>query len=243
MSAPALARTWRPRRARGDLEVIARYAAVDLAGASAQAIVQWAATVFPGRVVATQSMANTSLAHLIGEIAPGIPVVFLDTGYHFPETLATRDELAARTKVRLLSIAPRASVEEQDAEHGPELHRRDPNLCCRLRKVEPMEELLDGYEAWITGMRYATAAHRRGTRTVVEFDDERGVVKIAPILHWTDEQLLRYTLEHDIPVNPLMYDGYPSIGCAPCTARVEPGADPRSGRWRGFAKTECGLHR
>lgn len=225
-----------------DLRILARYASVDLAGASAQTIVEWAATVFPGRVVATQSMANTALSHVISSVAPEIPVVFLDTGYHFPETLATRDAVAERG-VRMLSIEPVATVAQQDAEYGPELFRRDPELCCRLRKVEPMERLLADYDAWITGMRYSTSQERRERRTVVEFDEERGVVKIAPLLHWTDEHLLRYTIEHDVPVNPLMYDGYPSIGCAPCTARVEPGADPRSGRWQGFEKTECGLHR
>ena len=133
------------------------------------------------------------------------------------------------------------SLQEQDELYGENLWDRDPDLCCKLRKVEPMEESLVGYEAWITGLRIAAAPHREDV-PVVEFDEKRGVLKISPILNWSDEDLLRYTLENDVPVNPLMYAGYPSIGCAPCTARVEVGADPRSGRWAGKEKTECGLH-
>ena len=186
-------------------------------------------------------MANTALAHLVHTVSPEIPAVFLDTGYHFDETLATRDDLAARTGLTILSLTPAQTVAEQDAEHGPELWRRDPDLCCRLRKVEPMEELLLGYDAWISGMRVAAAPHRAGT-PVVSFDSRRGVLKVNPLLHWSDDDLLRYTLENDVPVNPLMYQGYPSIGCAPCTHAVPDGDDPRSGRWRGLGKTECGLH-
>jgi len=191
--------------------------------------------------VLTQSMANTALAYLISQVAPEIPVVFLDTGYHFPETLETRDALASRTNLTIISVSPKHSVAEQDAEHGPDLWQRDPDLCCKMRKVEPMENLIDGYDAWITGMRHETAPHR-ATVPVVQFDETRGVVKIAPILHWSDAQLLRYTMENDVPVNPLMYDGYPSIGCGPCTKRVDSGEDPRAGRWAGQGKNECGLH-
>ena len=104
-----------------------------------------------------------------------------------------------------------------------------------------MEEALIGYEAWITGLRIASSPSRQDV-PVVQFDEKRGVLKISPMLHWSDDDLLRYTLENDVPVNPLMYDGYPSIGCGPCTARVAPGADPRSGRWAGMDKIECGLH-
>jgi phosphoadenosine phosphosulfate reductase len=167
--------------------------------------------------------------------------VFLDTGYHFEETLRTRDELQRRTGLPLLNITPRQTVAEQDAEHGAELWRRDPDLCCRLRKVEPMEEMLLGYDAWITGLRISVAPHRAGT-PIVEFDERRGVLKIAPVLDWSDDDLLRYTLENDVVVNPLIYQGYPSIGCEPCTHPVAEGEDPRAGRWRGLGKNECGLH-
>ncbi len=223
------------------LQAVARYATAGLEGADAAEVIRWAADSFAGRVVSTQAMANTSMSHLISTIAPEIPIVFLDTGYHFPETLATRDDLAARTNIKLITITPTQTVAEQDAQYGKELWARDPDLCCQLRKVRPMEEALVGYEAWITGLRISSATSREEV-PVVQFDEKRGVLKISPMLHWSDDDLLRYTLENDVPVNPLMYDGYPSIGCGPCTARVAPGADPRSGRWAGQDKIECGLH-
>lgn len=223
------------------LQAVARYATAGLEGADAAEVIRWAADSFAGSVVSTQAMANTTMAHLISVNAPEIPVVFLDTGYHFPETLATRDDLAARTNINLITITPFQSVAEQDAQYGKDLWARDPDLCCQLRKVLPMEESLIGYEAWITGLRIASSPSREDV-PVVQFDEKRGVLKISPMLHWSDEDLLRYTLEHDVPVNPLMYDGYPSIGCGPCTARVAPGEDPRSGRWAGQDKIECGLH-
>jgi len=223
------------------LQAVARYATAGLQGADAAEVIRWAADSFAGRVVATQAMANTTISHMIAAVAPEIPVVFLDTGYHFPETLETRDDLVARTNINLLNITPVLSVQEQDDIYGPNLWDRDPDLCCKLRKVVPMEDSLVGYEAWITGLRVAAAPHRDDV-PVVEYDEKRGVLKISPLLHWTDEDLLRYTMENDVPVNPLMYQGYPSIGCAPCTARVDAGSDPRSGRWVGKDKNECGLH-
>lgn len=223
------------------LQAVARYATAGLEGADAAEVIRWAADSFAGRVVSTQAMANTSMSHLISTIAPEIPVVFLDTGYHFPETLATRDDLVARTNINLITITPVQSIAEQDAQYGKDLWARDPDLCCQLRKVLPMEESLIGYEAWVTGLRIASSPTREEV-PVVQFDEKRGVLKISPMLHWSDDDLLRYTLENDVPVNPLMYNGYPSIGCGPCTARVAPGADPRSGRWAGQDKVECGLH-
>ncbi|CAB4881338.1 unannotated protein [freshwater metagenome] len=241
LSRPIAGRRWGPRHDAEQLRILARYAAVDLSGASAQEIIRWAAEVFGKRVVLSQSMANTVLADLVSKEAPSIDVVFLDTGYHFAETLATRDRLAERTSLNIISVSARQSLEEQDAEHGPDLWQRNADLCCRLRKVEPMEEMLLGYDAWITGLRHQAALHRK-ERQVVEFDEDRLVLKIAPLLHWSDEALLRYTLENDVIVNPLMYEGFPSIGCAPCTRRVAPGEDTRAGRWSGSGKTECGLH-
>ena len=149
-----------------ELRVIARVASKDLAGARPQDVIRWAAEAFRGRVLISQSMANTALAHLVHTVAPEIPAVFLDTGYHFDETLATRDDLQRRTGLTILSLTPAQTVAEQDAEHGPELWRTNPDLCCRLRKVEPMEELLLGYDAWISGMRIASAPHREGTPVV-----------------------------------------------------------------------------
>lgn len=233
---------WNPnQRSTEDLRVLARYAAIDLAGAGAQEIIRWARDVFGPRVVLTQSMANTVLAHIVNEVAPEIEVIFLDTGVHFDETLETRDRLIATTKLPIINLTPEISLDEQARLHGSELWKTNPDLCCAIRKVAPMERALENYDAWITGMRHATATHRKA-RKVVEFDEGRNVIKVSPLLHWSDEQILRYTLENDVVINPLIYEGYPSIGCAPCTRRVEPGEDVRAGRWSGLRKTECGLH-
>lgn len=224
-----------------ELRILARVASHDLVGCKAEDIIRWAAETFRDHVLISQSMANTALAHIVHRYAPHIPAVFLDTGYHFPETLATRDDLVRRTGLRVINITPAQSVSEQDATYGPRLWERDPDLCCRLRKVEPMEEMLLGFDAWISGMRRASAPHRDNL-PIASFDERRGVLKVHPLLHWSDDDLLRYTLENDVPVNPLMYEGYPSIGCAPCTHAVADGEGPRAGRWRGIGKIECGLH-
>jgi phosphoadenosine phosphosulfate reductase len=186
-------------------------------------------------------MGDAVLAHLASTVAPGIDVVFLDTGYHFPETLGTRDAVEATLPVNLLTITPRQTVAEQDAAHGKDLFARDPDLCCALRKVKPLEEALQGYDAWATGLRRAET-HNRVIAPVIGWDAKKRKVKVSPLARWSDEEVDRYIAENEVLVNPLQYDGYPSIGCAPCTRRVALGDDPRSGRWAGLAKTECGIH-
>jgi phosphoadenosine phosphosulfate reductase len=168
-------------------------------------------------------------------------VVFLDTGYHFAETIGTRDAVAATQPVNLVTVAPEQSVAEQDAAYGKDLFARDPDLCCALRKVRPLSEALSGYDAWATGLRRAET-HNRVIAPVIGWDDGKGKVKVSPLARWSDEQVQRYVEENSVLINPLQYDGYPSIGCWPCTRRVAPGEDPRSGRWAGTAKTECGIH-
>lgn len=224
-----------------ELRQIADLAQRDLQDADALDVVSWVGATFGTHALLTQSMANSALAHMVAAVAPTIPVVFLDTGYHFPETLETRDRLVERTGVTLINLTAPITVEEQDRRFGPELHKRDPDRCCHIRKVRPMDDFLLDYDAWITGMRLAAAPHRR-ERNIIEYDPRRHLVKVNPLLHWSDDDLLRYTIENDVTVNPLMYDGYPSIGCAPCTKRVDPSDDPRSGRWAGSGKLECGLH-
>ena len=204
------------------LQAVTHYVKAGLQSVDAAEIIRWAADSFAGRLVATQAMANTTISHLIALVAPEIPVVFLATGYPFLEKLQTQDDLVACTNIHLLSITPTMSVKEQDDIYGENLLDRDPDLCCKLRKVVPMEESLVGYEAWITGLRVAAAPHREDV-PVVEYNEKRGVLKISPLLNWSDEDLLRYTTENDLPVNPFMYQGYPSIRCAPCTARVDAG--------------------
>ena len=211
------------------------------ADAPADDVVAWAAGEFGDHLAVACSMSDAVLPHLVSEHLPGVDVLFLETGYHFAETLGTRDAVAARLPVTVVDVRPRTTVAEQDASHGPRLHDRDPALCCRLRKVEPLAAQLAGYEAWVTGVRREEATTRART-PVVTFDEQHGLVKVNPLAAWSFDDLLAYAAEHDVPANPLLAEGYPSIGCAPCTRRVAPGEDPRSGRWSGLAKTECGIH-
>jgi phosphoadenosine phosphosulfate reductase len=228
-------------RSEQELRDLVRHAGAELELAPAEVIIEWAAATFGERFCVTSSMGDAVLSHLASSVVPGIDVVFLDTGYHFAETIGTRDAVAATLPVNLISITPVQSVAEQDAEHGPRLHERDPDLCCALRKVKPLEEALAGYDAWATGLRRAETRNRV-IAPVIGWDARKRKVKVSPLARWSDEQVERYIAENGVLVNPLQYDGYPSIGCAPCTRRVATGADPRSGRWAGTGKTECGIH-
>ena len=220
---------------------LAEQAAEKLQDASAEDVIRWATDTFGDRICVTSSMTDAVIIHLASAVRPGIDVVFLDTGYHFAETIGTRDAVQAVYPVNLVNVTPSRTVEEQDAELGPRLYGRNPDLCCYLRKVEPLERTLAGYDAWISGVRREETASRRSTR-VVEWDGQREMVKVNPIAGWTAKQVDDYVATNGVLVNPLVYDGYPSIGCRTCTLRVEAGADPRSGRWAGTGKTECGIH-
>jgi len=212
-----------------------------LEGAHPFDVLAWARETFgPGLVVAS-SMGDEVLVHLAGRAVPGVDVIFLDTGYHFAETIGTRDAYAETTDITLRTILPLRTVAEQDAEHGPRLHDRDPNLCCALRKVEPLERGLAPYGAWVTGMRREDAPTRTDI-AVVGWDTKRAKVKLNPLAAWTQDDVDAYVAEHGVLLNPLRQLGYTSIGCAPCTRAVAPGEDPRAGRWAGQDKTECGLH-
>jgi phosphoadenosine phosphosulfate reductase len=224
-----------------ELRRLAEKAGRELEDAPATEILRWAADTFGPRFCVTSSMEDAVVAHLASRVMPGVDVVFLDTGYHFPETIGTRDAVAAVMDVNVVTLTPRQTVPEQDAEYGPRLHDRDPDLCCALRKVRPLEEGLRGYDAWATGLRRDESSTRAGT-PVVGWDGRRGKVKVSPIARWTQDDVDAYVAEHGVLTNPLLMDGYPSIGCAPCTRRVLEGEDARSGRWAGRGKTECGLH-
>jgi phosphoadenosine phosphosulfate reductase len=223
------------------MERLVAQAADDLADAPAQEVIGWAVEQFGDHVAITSSMTDAVIIHLAAQVRPGIDVIFLDTGYHFPETIGTRDAVAAIYPVNVINITPSRTVAEQDAALGPRLYGRNPDLCCYLRKVVPLERGLDPYDAWITGVRREETSARSDTR-VVEWDARREMVKVNPIVNWTQEQVDSYIAEQGVLVNPLVDEGYPSIGCATCTMRVAPGADPRSGRWTGTGKTECGIH-
>jgi phosphoadenosine phosphosulfate reductase len=224
-----------------DLKQTAEQAGRDLESASAQDVLRWAVDTFGDGFAIASSMGDGLLAHLAGSVARGVNILFLDTGYHFAETIGTRDAVASSYDVNVRTVLPLLTVTQQDQENGAELWRRDPATCCAMRKVEPLARALEPYTAWASGIRRDEAVTRRDTR-VVEWDDKRGMVKVNPIATWTQADVDAYVAEHGVLVNPLTYDGYPSIGCAPCTARVAPGEDPRSGRWAGQSKVECGLH-
>ncbi|MFE7748517.1 phosphoadenylyl-sulfate reductase [Streptomyces sp. NPDC057428] len=224
-----------------DLRDTALQAGRDLEEASAGDILKWAADTFGKAFCVTSSMEDAVVAHLASRVLPGVDVVFLDTGYHFEETIGTRDAVSAVMDVNLVTLTPRQSVAEQDAEYGPRLHDRDPDLCCALRKVKPLEEGLTAYAAWATGLRRDESPNRAGT-PVVGWDEKRRKVKVSPIARWTQDDVDAYVAEHGVLTNPLLDDGYASVGCAPCTRRVLEGEDARAGRWAGRGKTECGLH-
>ena len=210
-------------------------------GAPAGDILRWAHEAFGSSFVIASSMGDAVVAHLASGVAPGVDVLFLDTGYHFPETIGTRDAVAATLDVTVRTVLPLLTVAEQDAEHGPRLYETDPDRCCAMRKVEPLARGLEPYLAWASGLRRDEAPSRRKTG-VVEWDAKREMVKVNPIATWTAADVDDYIARNNVLVNPLLLDGYPSIGCAPCTRRPEAGADARSGRWAGTGKVECGIH-
>jgi len=224
-----------------ELRELVSHVGAELELAPAEHIIEWAVATFGDRFCVTSSMADAVLADIASRVAPGIDVVFLDTGYHFVETIGTADAVGATMDVNLIPITPVQSVAEQDAEYGAELFRRDPDLCCALRKVQPLNDALQDYDAWATGLRRAET-HHRIIAPVVGWDAKKAKVKVSPLARWTHDDVEKYVAEHGVLVNPLVYDGFPSIGCAPCTRRVAPGEDPRSGRWAGTHKTECGIH-
>ncbi|OOL30277.1 phosphoadenosine phosphosulfate reductase [Rhodococcus rhodochrous] len=224
-----------------ELRELAAQGAATLDGASARELLQWTEENFGDSYIVASNMQDGVLVHLAAQVHPGVDVLFLDTGYHFAETLGTRDAVAQVYGVNVVEAKAQQTVAEQDALLGKDLFARDPNECCRLRKVVPLKETLRGYQAWVTGIRRVEAP-TRANAPLISFDDAFGLVKINPIAAWSDEDMQNYIDEHGILVNPLVDEGYPSIGCAPCTAKPLPGADPRSGRWAGRAKIECGLH-
>ena len=225
--------------------------------ASPEELLRWTAETFGDNFVVASNMQDAVLVdlavrHIDREQIHGdaVKILFLDTGYHFAETIGTRDAVAQvyavsagsdRPGVEMVNLTPEHSVAEQDELLGRNLFARDPGECCRLRKVVPLKAGLSRYDAWVTGIRRVEAP-TRANAPLISFDEGFGLVKINPIAAWSDETMQDYIDTNGVLVNPLVDEGYPSIGCAPCTAKPEPGSDPRSGRWAGRAKTECGLH-
>jgi phosphoadenosine phosphosulfate reductase len=228
-------------RSLSELRDLAEHGARELDGAPAVDIVAWAVENFGPRLCVLSSMTDAVLAHLVSQASPGVAVLFGDTGYHFAETIGTRDAIAATLDVRVVDVRPDQTVAEQAATYGPDLFATNPDLCCRIRKTEPLRRALSGYDAWCSGIRRTETVNRTDARAV-EWDRRRDKVKINPIVAWSDDQVDAYIETHGLLTNPLLQLGFTSIGCAPCTRAPVAGADSRSGRWSGTAKTECGLH-
>ncbi|MFM9035418.1 MAG: phosphoadenylyl-sulfate reductase [Mycobacterium sp.] len=223
------------------LRELAARGAAELDGAGAADLLAWTDEHFGGSYVVASNMQDGVLVDMAAKVRPGVDVLFLDTGYHFAETIGTRDAVEAVYDVTVVNVTAEHTVAEQDLLLGKDLFARDPHECCRLRKVVPLGRALSRYSAWVTGIRRVESP-TRANAPLVSFDEAFKLVKVNPLAAWTDEDMQSYIESHGILVNPLVEEGYPSIGCAPCTAKPLAGADPRSGRWQGLAKTECGLH-
>lgn len=230
-------------RSREELQALAGSGAAELGwDAPARDVIAWVARNFGVSAVAVAcSMADAVLPALVSDQLPGVDVLFLETGYHFPETSATRAAIAATLRINVVDVLPEHSVEQQDRLLGKDLFARDPAQCCALRKVAPLRRTLAGYELWFTGVRRDEAPTRSNT-PLLTWDEANGLVKVNPVAAWSFDQLVQYSNDSLLPVNPLLAQGYPSIGCRPCTRKVAAGEDPRAGRWAGTDKTECGLH-
>lgn len=215
----------------------------EAAGTRPEAIVAWVGERFgPDAVLACSFGAeDCALFDMVARRAPSVGIFYLDTGLLFDETYATRDRLHERYGLRAVPFRPARTVAEQADAYGAALWAREPDLCCRLRKVEPLGAALAGRLCWITGVRRDQAPGRAHT-PLVHWDARFRLVKVNPLARWRSEDVWDYVHAHDVPYNPMHDRGFPSIGCWPCTRAVMAGEDPRAGRWDGFAKTECGLH-
>lgn len=225
-------------------EALAAQKAIELEDATPEAIIKYAIETFPNITFACSFGAeDVVLVDMIQKINPNVDIFYLDTDFHFKETLETRDELAARyPNIRYVQVKPAITPEEQAAQYGEELWKSDPNQCCNIRKVQPLTQILSQYECWITGIRRDQAATRANAKKI-EYDYKFGLMKFNPIADWTSEDVWNYIRENNVPYNKLHDNHYPSIGCEHCTRQVMPGEDPRAGRWSGNDKTECGLHK
>lgn len=213
----------------------------ELRNATPQEILAWAARQFEGTLAVSSSFQPLSvpLLHMVSGIAPQTPVIFLDTGFHFPETLAYRDRLVSELRLNLRIARAKEPTDPSDLASRTDLYKRDPDRCCYLNKVEPMAEAMREFDAWVSGIRRDQAS----TRTTAEVVEEgAGVVRIHPLANWTARDLFQYMHDHNLPDHPLFERGYMSVGCAPCTRPPRPGEGERAGRWAGSEKTECGLH-
>jgi phosphoadenosine phosphosulfate reductase len=217
-------------------------AAADLEESSADAILAWAAGTGGRAAFSTGfGVEGCAIVHIIATARLPIEVFTLDTGLLFPETYALWRRLEERYGLTIRAVRPDQTVDEQAATHGPALWERDPDRCCALRKVAPLGAALQGVDLWISAIRRDQTPERAGAR-VVERDNRYNLLRVSPLVRWTSKDVWRFVHANDVPYNLLHDQGYPSIGCQPCTSAVAEGEDPRAGRWRGREKRECGLH-
>ncbi|MGH2755431.1 MAG: phosphoadenylyl-sulfate reductase [Actinomycetota bacterium] len=218
----------------------------DLERGNPEDVVRWASETIDRLAIATSFQSSgLVILNLIRRIRPDVPVLFLDTGFHFPETLAFRDRLVEGWDLKLVELrGQHGSVDEQTRVHGPELYKRDPDSCCFINKVLPLQTALEEYDGWMSGLRRDQSPMRADTPIIEAqlLPSGNEVLKIHPLARWTADDVKRYVTDHDIPTHPLLERGYRSIGCQPCTRIVGADEDERAGRWDGFAKTECGIH-
>ncbi len=215
-----------------------------LDGATPQEILRWGVeTFFPKLTMATAfGPEGCVILHMLAEIEPRVRIFNLDTGYQFAETLQLRDRIAERYGIEVEMVRPETTVAEYEAAHAGPVYATEPDRCCHDRKIVPLHRAVEGYEAWISSIRADQSAHRARSN-VVGWDKKFNLVKINPLLRWTHRDVWAFVVANEVPYNPLHDQGYPSIGCWPCTRAVRQGeTDERAGRWAGQAKTECGLH-
>ena len=206
-------------------------------------ILRWAVEAYGDRLVVVTSFQCTGIVtlHMLHQMGILVDALMLDTGLLFPETYELVARLQERIKFNLVRVKPELSVEEQAAQYGDALWARDPDACCRMRKVVPLDRALVGYDAWIAGLRRDQSKSRSAVEAI-GWDHRNGKVRISPLANWTGEMVWGYIRAYDLPYNPLHDRGYPSIGCFPCTQAVALSDEPRAGRWANQAKTECGIH-
>jgi phosphoadenosine phosphosulfate reductase len=211
--------------------------------ASPEDILRWAAATYGEKLTMATAFGAEGcvILAMLAEIAPKTHVFNLETGYQFRETLELRERIRERYGIEVAYVRPAETVEEMEARFGGPIYRTRPDECCRIRKVEPLRKAVAGFDAWISAIRRDQTPDRARSG-IVEWDGKFNLVKVNPLANWTKEDVWSYIRANDVPYNPLHDEGYPSIGCWPCTRPADPGTDDRAGRWIGFAKTECGLH-
>jgi phosphoadenosine phosphosulfate reductase len=229
------------------LEEIAEIEIEELAlrfeSSSVEDILEWAVDRFAPRLVMTSNFGAEGVVVIdkLARIAPQTPVIYLETGFQFDETDRLKERIRERYRINIVEQRAELSVVEQNRLYGEKLYQRDPDMCCRIRKVEPLKRALAGYDGWIAALRRDQSPSRANIG-VVEWNTRHGLVKIHPLAAWTRRDVWDYIIRHKLPYHPLYDDGYASIGCEPCTRRVAAGAHERSGRWEGKGKLECGIH-